>query len=97
MTIFGHKKISPLIIKRNKKSLKNIDYIIWIVPIILVHLSSILIAFFQSFLFRIILKVDILFLPKSIIILNDYLTDSESHRVAASSKKTFAVIESRDV
>ena len=44
MAIFGHKEISTLTIKRNKKSLKNIDYIIWIVPIILVHLACFLIA-----------------------------------------------------
>ncbi len=41
---FGRKKISTLTIVRNKKLWKNIDYIIWIVPFILVHLSSLLIA-----------------------------------------------------
>ena len=41
---FGRNKISTLRIIRNKKLWKNADYIIWIVPIILVHLSSILIA-----------------------------------------------------
>ena len=40
----GRKKISNLKTIRNKKFWKNIDYIIWIVPIILVHLSCILIA-----------------------------------------------------
>jgi len=41
---FGKKEISNLKIIRNKKLWKNIDYTIWIVPIILVHLSSFLIA-----------------------------------------------------
>ena len=41
---FGRKKISSLIIVRNKKNWKNIDFIIWIVPFILVHLSCLLIA-----------------------------------------------------
>ena len=44
MMDFGSNKISNLKIIRTKKLWKNIDYIIWIVPIILVHLSSILIA-----------------------------------------------------
>ncbi len=37
-------KISRFKINGNKKFLENIDIIIWIVPLILVHLSSILIA-----------------------------------------------------
>ena len=41
---FVHKEISTLKIIRNKKLWKNVDYIIWIIPIILVHLSSLLIA-----------------------------------------------------
>ena len=44
MINFGSERISALKIIRNKKFWKNIDYIIWIVPIILVHLSCILIA-----------------------------------------------------
>ena len=44
MIDFGRNKTSNLRIARNKKLWKNIDYIIWIVPIILVHLSSLLIA-----------------------------------------------------
>jgi len=44
MMVFGRKKISSLQTGRNKKLWKNVDYIIWIVPIILVHLSSVLIA-----------------------------------------------------
>ena len=41
---FDRRKISTLKIIRNKKLWKNVDYIIWIVPIFLVHLSCILIA-----------------------------------------------------
>ena len=41
---YGRKKISNLTTIRNKKFWKNIDYIIWIVPFILVHLSCLLIA-----------------------------------------------------
>ncbi len=41
---FGQKEISNLRIIRNKRFWKNLDYTIWIVPIILVHLSSLLIA-----------------------------------------------------
>ena len=41
---FGDKEISTLKIIRNKKLWKNVDYIIWIIPIFLVHLSSLLIA-----------------------------------------------------
>jgi len=44
MLDFGHKKLSSLKIVRNKKLWKNADYIIWFVPIALVHLSSLLIA-----------------------------------------------------
>ncbi|MBW3042801.1 rod shape-determining protein RodA [Prochlorococcus marinus] len=44
MIDFGRKKISGLNLIRNKKFWKNVDYIIWIVPIILVHLSCFLIA-----------------------------------------------------
>ena len=44
MIDFGRNQISNLRIVRNKKLWKNIDYTIWIVPIILVHLSSLLIA-----------------------------------------------------
>jgi len=41
---FGRKKISSLKLVRSKKNWKNLDYIIWIAPIILVHLSCFLIA-----------------------------------------------------
>ena len=41
---FGRKKISNLKLIRNKKLWKNLDYIILIVPIFLVHLSCFLIA-----------------------------------------------------
>ncbi len=41
---FGSKKISSLKIVRYKKTWKNVDSIIWIVPFILVHLSCVLIA-----------------------------------------------------
>ena len=41
---FDSKKISNLKTIRNKRFFKNVDYIIWFVPIILVHLSSFLIA-----------------------------------------------------
>ena len=41
---FGRKQLSTLKIVRNKKTWKNVDYIIWIAPIILVHLSCFLIA-----------------------------------------------------
>ena len=41
---FGRYKISNLKIVRNKKNWKDIDFIIWIVPFILVHLSCLLIA-----------------------------------------------------
>ncbi len=41
---FGLKEKSTLKIVRNKKLWKKIDYIIWIVPIVLVHLSCLLIA-----------------------------------------------------
>ena len=41
---FGYKEIAALNIIRNKKLWKNVDYIIWITPIFLVHLSSLLIA-----------------------------------------------------
>ena len=41
---FGRKNISNFKVVRNNKFLKNVDYIIWIVPIILVHLSCFLIA-----------------------------------------------------
>jgi len=44
MIDFGRNKISNLRIVRNKKLWRNLDYVIWIVPIILVHLSSLLIA-----------------------------------------------------
>ena len=44
MMNFGQKKISYLKIVRNKKKYKNVDFIIWIVPIFLVHLSCLLIA-----------------------------------------------------
>ena len=44
MRWFGSSKISSLKIVRNKKFWKDIDFIIWIVPFILVHLSSVLIA-----------------------------------------------------
>jgi len=44
MIRFGPNTISNLKIARNKKLWKNIDYIIWVVPIFLVHLSSLLIA-----------------------------------------------------
>ena len=45
---FSRSKISNLKIIRNKKLWKNIDYILWIVPIILVHLSCFLIASTQQ-------------------------------------------------
>ena len=41
---FDYNKISKLKIPRKKKNRKNVDYIIWIVPIFLVHLSCFLIA-----------------------------------------------------
>tara|TARA_Y100001968_G_scaffold263845_1_gene252555 strand:+ start:475 stop:1725 length:1251 start_codon:yes stop_codon:yes gene_type:complete len=41
---FGHSRLSKINIYRNKKFWKNIDYIIWFVPIFLVHLSCFLIA-----------------------------------------------------
>ncbi len=41
---FGRSKIPNLKIVRNKKFWKDVDLIIWIVPIILVHLSCLLIA-----------------------------------------------------
>ncbi len=41
---FGYNKISNLRIVRNKKNWKNVDFIIWSVPFILVHLSCLLIA-----------------------------------------------------
>ena len=41
---FGRKNISNLKVVRNNKFLKNVDYIIWIVPVVLVHLSCFLIA-----------------------------------------------------
>ncbi len=41
---FGRYKISNLRIVRNKKNWKDIDFVIWIVPFILVHLSCLLIA-----------------------------------------------------
>ncbi len=44
MISFGRKKISNLKIVRNKKNWKDIDFIIWIVPFVLVHLSCFLIA-----------------------------------------------------
>ena len=44
MISFGRKKISNLKIVRNRKIWKDTDFIIWIVPFILVHLSSFLIA-----------------------------------------------------
>ena len=44
MMDFRRTEISKLKIVRNKKNWKNIDYTIWIVPFILVHLSCILIA-----------------------------------------------------
>ena len=44
MLSFGRKNISTLKIVRNKKLWKNVDFIIWIVPFILVHLSCFLIA-----------------------------------------------------
>jgi len=44
MIRFGPNTISNLKITRNKKLWKNVDYIIWIVPIFLVHLSCLLIA-----------------------------------------------------
>ena len=40
----GRYKISNLPIVRNKKNWKDIDFVIWIVPFILVHLSCLLIA-----------------------------------------------------
>ena len=44
MIDLGRKKISTFKLVRNKKFWKNVDYIIWIAPIILVHLSCFLIA-----------------------------------------------------
>ena len=44
MMDFGRYKISNLKIVRNKKNWKDIDFVIWIVPFILVHLSCLLIA-----------------------------------------------------
>ena len=41
---FGRKNISNLKVVRNNKFLKNVDYIIWIVPVVLVLLSCFLIA-----------------------------------------------------
>ena len=51
----------------------------------------------QIFLFLTILKEDVLLRPKPIINLNHCLTDNALHKVPASSKNTFAVIESLDV
>jgi len=44
MVGFGRNKISTLKILRNKKFWKDIDFIIWIVPFVLVHLACFLIA-----------------------------------------------------
>ncbi len=44
MIFLGRNKISTLKIIRNKQIWKNVDLIIWIVPIFLVHLSCLLIA-----------------------------------------------------
>jgi len=44
MIDLGRNKIFPLRIVRNKKFWKDVDFIIWIVPFILVHLSCLLIA-----------------------------------------------------
>tara|TARA_B100000579_G_scaffold413063_1_gene405342 strand:- start:1287 stop:2558 length:1272 start_codon:yes stop_codon:yes gene_type:complete len=44
MMRLGRKNIFTLKLGRNKRTWKNVDYVIWIVPIILVHLSSALIA-----------------------------------------------------
>ncbi len=41
---FGRNKISSFKIVRNKKNWTNIDFVIWVVPFILVHLSCFLIA-----------------------------------------------------
>ena len=41
---FGRKKIYSFKLVRNKKIWKDIDFVIWIVPFILVHLSCLLIA-----------------------------------------------------
>ena len=41
---FGRKKRSTLKLVRNRKFWKDVDFIIWIVPFILVHLSCLLIA-----------------------------------------------------
>ena len=41
---FGRYKISSFKIVRNKKIWKDINFLIWIVPFILVHLSCFLIA-----------------------------------------------------
>ena len=41
---FGRKNISTLKLVRNNKFWKNVDFIIWLVPIVLVHLSCFLIA-----------------------------------------------------
>ncbi len=42
--VFGRNKIYNFKIVRNKKFWKNVDFIIWIVPYILVHLACLLIA-----------------------------------------------------
>ena len=47
--VFGRNKISNLKIVRNKK-IKDIDFLIWIVPFILIHLSCLLIASTQRIL-----------------------------------------------
>tara|TARA_Y100001968_G_scaffold213091_1_gene196128 strand:+ start:61 stop:1335 length:1275 start_codon:yes stop_codon:yes gene_type:complete len=44
MFVFGRNKIPTFKITRNKKIKKDVDFIIWIVPFILVHLSCVLIA-----------------------------------------------------
>ncbi len=41
---FDRKRISPLKLIRNEKFWKNVDYLIWIIPIILVHIACFLIA-----------------------------------------------------
>ncbi len=44
MMVFGRNKISNLKIVRNKKNWKDVDFIIWIVPFILVNIACFLIA-----------------------------------------------------
>ncbi len=44
MVVFGRNRISNFKIVRNKKFWRDIDFVIWIVPFILVHLSCFLIA-----------------------------------------------------